>query len=392
MPIVVLDNGGYAAKVGLASDNKPTIIPNCIMKVKSERRRAFIGRQIETCIDTSGLFYMLCFQKGLLVNWDAQKTIWDYIFSSDCTNIKLSNNTLIVTEPLFNPLSIQEVMTEILFEEFDCGAIARTPTSDLAAYNYFADNNCSGNCIIIDVGYSFTHVVPYIKGKRVKNAIKRIDVGGKVLTNYLKELVSYRYLNMMDETYVVNQIKEDVCFVAENFVQTMTESSKSVEANFKNKVEYILPDFTTFKRGFINNNSSNATGQQSINICNERFVIPELLFNPCDVGINQMGIPETVLDALKDCPECSHAALLKNIIVIGGSCLFPGFLTRLQKDLEKLAPDYYDIQVTIPKDPMSYGWKGGKNFANSPEFEKVVFQRSEFEENGFQYSYSKFDL
>lgn len=387
MSVIVLDNGAYAAKVGLASDNKPTIIPNCIMKVKSERRRAFIGRQIESCIDTSGLFYMLCFQKGLLVNWDAQKTIWDYIFSSECTNIKLTNNTLIVTEPLFNPLSIQEVMTEILFEEYDCDGIARTAAPDLAVYNFSAESNCNGNCIIIDVGYSFTHVVPYIKGKKVKEAIRRIDVGGKVLTNYLKELVSYRYLNMMDETYVVNQIKEDVCFVAENFVEQMTAASKSVEANFKNKVEYILPDFTTFKRGFINKESSNSTGQQSINICNERFVIPELLFNPCDVGINQMGIPETVLDSLKDCLECAHAALLKNVVVIGGSCLFPGFLARLQKDLEKLIPDYFEVHVTLANDPMCYGWKGGKHFANDPEFEKCVLTRSEYEENGFQYSY-----
>lgn len=48
------------------------IIPNCIMKAKSERRRPFIGDQIDECRDASGLFYILCFQKGYLVNWDIQ--------------------------------------------------------------------------------------------------------------------------------------------------------------------------------------------------------------------------------------------------------------------------------------------------------------------------------
>lgn len=48
------------------------IIPNCIMKAKSERRRPFIGDQIKECRDASGLFYILAFQKGYLVNWDVQ--------------------------------------------------------------------------------------------------------------------------------------------------------------------------------------------------------------------------------------------------------------------------------------------------------------------------------
>jgi actin-related protein 6 len=28
---------------------------------------------------------------------------------------------------------------------------------------------------------------------------------------------------------------------------------------------------------------------------NERFVVPEVLFNPSDVGISQAGIPESII-------------------------------------------------------------------------------------------------
>ena len=35
----------------------------------------------------------------------------------------------------------------------------------------------------------------------------RIDVGGKLLTNHLKEVISYRQLQVMDETYVMNQVR-----------------------------------------------------------------------------------------------------------------------------------------------------------------------------------------
>ncbi|KAI5730354.1 hypothetical protein M8J76_012727 [Diaphorina citri] len=61
--IYILDNGACTAKVGLASMKTPKIVPNCIMKAKSERRRPFIGDQVEDCRDASGLFYILPFQK-----------------------------------------------------------------------------------------------------------------------------------------------------------------------------------------------------------------------------------------------------------------------------------------------------------------------------------------
>ncbi len=44
-----------------------------------------------------------------------------------------------------------------------------------------------------------------------------VDVGGKLLTNHLKELVSYRQWNMMDETFIVNDVKEKCCFLSQDF-------------------------------------------------------------------------------------------------------------------------------------------------------------------------------
>jgi hypothetical protein len=36
--------------------------------------------------------------------------------------------------------------------------------------------------------------------------MRRLNIGGKLLTNYLKELVSYRQWNMMDEYILMNQV------------------------------------------------------------------------------------------------------------------------------------------------------------------------------------------
>jgi len=64
---------------------------------------------------------------------------------------------------------------------------------DLSCYNYMKKNSGTLCCLLVDSGYSFTHIVPYIKGKKLKQGIRRIDVGGKMLTNHLKEIISYRY-------------------------------------------------------------------------------------------------------------------------------------------------------------------------------------------------------
>jgi len=52
---------------------------------------------------------------------------------------------------------------------------------------------------------------------RLKLLRFRLDVGGKLLTNQLKESISFRQWNMMDETFIVNHVKETCCFVSNNY-------------------------------------------------------------------------------------------------------------------------------------------------------------------------------
>jgi actin-related protein 6 len=64
------------------------------------------------------------------VNWDVQKNVWDYIFSKDCCPVNFTETPLIVTEPYFNFPSIQEAMTEIFFEEYECTSLLRINGKD----------------------------------------------------------------------------------------------------------------------------------------------------------------------------------------------------------------------------------------------------------------------
>lgn len=70
------------------------------------------------------------------------------------------------------------------------------------------------------------------------------------VTDYLPQSHVIRQLNVMDETYVINQVKEDACFVTLDFNadMIMARSNKQDNTNLR---DYVLPDFTTIKRGYL---------------------------------------------------------------------------------------------------------------------------------------------
>ena len=46
-------------------------------------------------------------------------------------------------------------------------------------------------------------------------------MGGKLLTNLLNELISYKEVNLQGETHLVNEMKEQVCYVAKDFQEEL---------------------------------------------------------------------------------------------------------------------------------------------------------------------------
>lgn len=79
---------------------------------------------------------------------------------------------------------------------------------------------------MIDSGFSHSTVTPLYKGRPVQQAIRRLDVGGKLLTNFLKELLSIRHYNLMNEEHLVNEAKEKICFVSNAFNQDLEQTWK----------------------------------------------------------------------------------------------------------------------------------------------------------------------
>lgn len=150
----------------------------------------------------------------------------------------------------------------------------------------------------------------------------------------------------MDETYVINQLKEDTCFVSKDFKEDMATAQKRSKENTI-FLDYVLPDFTTVRRGYIRPKDEAGSGEQVIRMNNERFAVPELLFHPSDIGIQQMGVSEAIVHVIENFPPEVQEHLYKNVLLIGGSCNLPNFAERVEKDVRTMAPAEFEVRISL---------------------------------------------
>lgn len=85
---LVLDNGAYSIRAGLVSPaSEPTyddcsVIPNCIAR-STRDKRTYIGAELDSCKDFGELAFRRPVEKGFIVNWEAEKAIWEHEFMGD---------------------------------------------------------------------------------------------------------------------------------------------------------------------------------------------------------------------------------------------------------------------------------------------------------------------
>lgn len=72
---------------------------------------------------------------------------------------------------------------------------------------------------------------------------------------------------------------------------------------------------------------------------------------------------------------------------------FNGMKERVYNDVRSMAPHLYDMNVTVPSNPITYAWEGGKLLAqNTEELKKLCITKKEYEEGGINFCNEKFDI
>lgn len=134
----ILDNGGFSIKAGFApswpSADADTLkrcraTPNSLARTRD--KRTYVASQQDNISQWSEATFRRPVERGQLVNWEAEKEIWDYSFFDQKTaHQELSvkepeDTTLILTEAPNTMQALQRNADEIIMEEWGFGGYAR---------------------------------------------------------------------------------------------------------------------------------------------------------------------------------------------------------------------------------------------------------------------------
>ena len=224
----------------------------------------------------------------------------------------------------------------------------------------------------MDVGHQVTTVTPIYNGYTFYNAVQRVHLGGDDVTKQLqKVLMSEKgfYSESSSDLEHLRVMKEQCCFVADNYKELM---------------EGVLRprDFTIDKNEFSMNYTLPDGNQIVVDM--ERFIAPEILFQPNKIGRECDGIDKLIHKAILACDQDARENLFSNIIISGGTSQFFGFKERIEDELKALTKDSFNIGIKTCDTEYRYNcpFIGGSILTSLSSFDSVWITQDEYDECG----------
>jgi len=382
-PVIVFDNGSGYLKAGLSSQETPmftlpALVGRPMLRFKQkiegiELKPLMIGDEVTPARSMLELSYPM--DEGIIKNAEDMEILWDYVLNKklEIPKEQFGQRKLLMTEAPNNPDKNKEVMAEILFEKLGIGYFNIEPQAKLTL---FAEGEETG--VVLDSGDGVTHVIPIYQKYLLTHQIKRLDIAGRHITNYLTKLLQIKgyAFNSTADFETVRELKEKYCFVS---CDIKSDRKLELETAFYNS-ESRLPD------------------GRKIRISGEKFEAPEILFQPNLVQNEMPGVHEMVYESINACPIDLRKDLYNYIILSGASTMFPGYATRLENEIKQLYKDNAlkqakDKSIKIPiniidsprrKYSVFIGASVLSNVYNGPGYEGYWISNQEWKESGPQ--------
>lgn len=316
---VVCDNGTGFVKCGFSGDNFPTAVFPAIVgrpmlraeeaiKQGIQLKDVMVGDEADAVRGMLQVSYPL--SNGIVRNWDDMEHLWRYTFDQKL-RIDCSTSKILLTEPAMNPRQNREKMVEYMFEKFGFEAVSIGVQAVLSLYS---QGRSSG--LVVDSGDGVTHIVPVYEGFVLPHIIRRLDVAGRDITTYLIKLLQLKgyAFNRTTDFETVRAMKEKYCYVACDLAlerKLALETTTLIE-------RYELPDGRVVK------------------LDSERFEAPEVLFQPSLVDKEAAGISQMIFETIQAADMDLRPVFYKQIILSGGTTMYPGMTSRLEKDIRSL--------------------------------------------------------
>uniref|UniRef100_A0A667XGD3 Actin-related protein 5 n=1 Tax=Myripristis murdjan TaxID=586833 RepID=A0A667XGD3_9TELE len=200
VPLVV-DNGSFQTRAGWACRAAELGSPRLLFKSVAARSRGAARSETQIGNDISNLeplrwLLKSQFDRNVVVNFEIQELIFDYVFTHlGITTEGSVDHPIVLTEAPCNPLHCRQMMSELLFE---CYRVPHVSYGVDGLYSFY-HNNAQRNVtrphtgIVLSSGYHCSHILPVINGRLDAVNCKRVNVGGSQAASYLQRLLQLKY-------------------------------------------------------------------------------------------------------------------------------------------------------------------------------------------------------
>ncbi|KAK4057159.1 Arp2/3 complex subunit, actin nucleation center [Microbotryomycetes sp. JL221] len=414
---VVLDNGTGGTKMGFAGNSEPSfVLPTAIATRgggSSSKTPAVpakpsglggssgghlaskrgiddldfhIGHEALNNSKTYSVNYPI--RHGQIENWDMMERYWEHcIFKY--LRCEPEDHYFLLTEPPLNVPENREATAEIMFESFNVKGLYIAVQAVLALAASWTSAKVTDRTLtgtVIDSGDGVTHVIPVAEGYVIGSAIKHIPIAGRDITLFVQQLLRERGetgIPPEDSLRVAERIKEDYAYVCGDMVKEFGKYDREPSKFF----------------GLYEGLDSRTKRKYTVDVGYERFLAPEIFFNPEIMSSDFLTpLPEVVDNVIQASPIDVRRGLYKNIVLSGGSTMFDHFGRRLQRDLKHLVDTRItnsevlsgglmrstgvDVNVISHKKQRYAVWFGGSLLASTPEFTSYCHSKADYDEHG----------
>jgi actin-related protein len=368
---VVCDNCSGMVKAGFSGEDAPRVVfPSIVGRPKPGMNVAmvggapknhYIGDDAQARRGVLTIDYPL--EHGIVTNWDDMELIWHHAFYNEL-RVDPEKSNVLLTEAPMNPKANREKMTQIMFETFNVPGMYVGVQGVLSLYSA---GRTTG--LVVDSGDGVSHTIPIYEGFSMPHAVGRINLAGRDLTEYMQKLLMESGVTLAStaEREIVRDIKEKTCYVALDFDEEMKkQNDPSMETQFE------LPDMKVIRVG------------------SQRFRCPEALFKPHLVGLGDAdGYTQLVMKSIAKCDIDVRKDLFENVVLSGGTTMFPGLPERLTKELVAAGPAGLQPRVIAPPERKYSVWIGGSILSSLATFQSMWVQKAEYDENGVNIVHQK---